>query len=294
MDTVKLELFLDLAQSHSFSATAKKFFRTQPAVSISIRKLEEELGVGLIERGSGTVRLTAEGEILRKQAAEILSQVNDLKFRASVIAKKPEGLVRFAAIHSIGLYELSDTIRYFIKKYREIRLKLHYDEFRKVYERVEDKAVDFGVVAYPQATHDVEVIPLRESEMVVIAPKDKKFGSRKEIRLEELEGMEFVTFASGIPTREAIDAVLKQAKVEVDVRFEDNNIETLKNAVEVGMGISILPFKTVEKESHLGRFTMRHIKGQPLKRPIGIIKLKRRPLSRAAEFFLEALLKSKR
>jgi len=289
MDTLRLSLFVDLAQSKSFSATARKFYRSQPAVSISIRKLEEELGVLLLQRGAASVRLTPEGEILRKQAVEILSLVDDLKFQASQLAKKPKGYVRFAAIHSVGLYELSDTIRVFIKKFKDIRLGLQYDEFRRVYELVESQEIEFGVVAYPQATNAIEVIPMMEHEMVVIVPKEGPFRGRAEVKLTELEGQSFVTFLEGTPTRQAIDGALKKAGVAVDMRFEDNNIEMLKKAVEVGMGVSIVPLKTVEKEKS-GRFRLLHIKNRPLKRPIGIVKLKTHRLSRAAGLFVEELL----
>lgn len=288
MDTFRLSLFVDLARSRSFSLTAKKFFRSQPAVSIAVQKLEEELGVSLLERGSGPLRLTPAGETLKKQASEILLKVSDLKFQASVLAKKPAGFVKFAAVHSVGLYELSDPIRHFIRRYKHVQLKLHYDDFSRVYDLVQNQDVDFGVVAYPQATHTLEVIPMKESEMVVIAPVSAAFRKKSVIQLADLQGEKFVTFEQGIPTRQAIDRALNKAGVDMDIQFEDNNIETLKKAVEVGMGVSIVPLKSVERD-RAGRFRILHLKDRPLRRPIGIVKLRSRRLSGSSALFVSQL-----
>jgi DNA-binding transcriptional LysR family regulator len=288
MDTTRLELFMDLAQTRNFSATAKKFYRTQPAVSIAIRRLEEDLGVPLLERKSGPVRLTAEGEALQKSAAEVLMLVKDFRFQASLLAKHPKGLVRVATTHSVGLHELSDPIGSFIKRYRDIRLELRYVEAERVYSLVESRSVDFGVVAYPGPTRTIEVLPMMESELVIISPPSR-FRGKDKLSLSELDGEDLVAFPPEALTRRAVDRALLAVDARPVVRFEDSNIETLKKAVEVGIGSAIVPRTSVAKERS-GRFRVMKIHGAALYRPIGLLKLKAHRLSLAANLFAEELL----
>jgi LysR family transcriptional regulator, transcriptional activator of the cysJI operon len=228
METQRLELLLDLMKTGSFSATAKKHYRTQPAISIAIKKIEEELGVRLIDRETRRVRLTPEGEHLKILIMEILRQVSDLKFQASRLGQHPKGRVKIATIHSIGLYELSDMIKWFIKKYQDIRLDLRYETSKKIYHLVEDGEVDFGIVAYPVETNLIQVLRMRQDEMVLISSKARKPQNRSVISLQQLDGMDFVTFSEDTPTRSAIEKFFRQAGIHVEIRFENENIETLK------------------------------------------------------------------
>ena len=291
METQQFTLFMDLIKTKSFSLTAKKHFRTQPAISIAIKRLENELGVQLLERKGHKIKLSPEGEALKTQMAEIIRLTNDLKFQASQLAKQPKGLVKIATVHSIGLYELSDTIRSFIKKYPDIRIHIDYEQSQKVYALVEEKEVDFGIVAYPVSSHAIEAIPMAEDKMVIIASPGADFSKKPEMSLKDLNGMNFVAYSEGIPTRHAIDRVLRQAGVNVEIRFENENIETLKKAVEVGIGVSIVPLKSVEREKQTGQLAVIKIKGQPLKRPIGIIKPRKYPSNKPADFFIKELLR---
>ncbi|MBI2094737.1 MAG: LysR family transcriptional regulator [Candidatus Omnitrophica bacterium] len=289
MDTQRLELLLELVKTGNFSLTAKRYFRTQPAVSIAVRKMEEELGVRLVERGGRRVKLTPEGDLLKKQMADILRLVGDLKFQASVLGRRPKGRVKIATIHSVGLYELGDTIKLFIKKYRDIRLDLRYEQSREIYDLVHEKEVDFGIVAYPVQTAAIEVLPMPPDEMVLISSHGPRFEHRAQIALEELDGADFAAFPENIPTRRAIDGILEKAGVRVEIRFENENIETLKKAVEVGLGVSIVPRKAIEKDREGRLFSVMKIKGQPLRRPIGIVKSRKTPLSKAADLFVKEL-----
>ncbi|OIO38192.1 MAG: hypothetical protein AUJ72_02835 [Candidatus Omnitrophica bacterium CG1_02_46_14] len=291
MDTRLLRLFLDLAKTKNFSATAKKHFRTQPAVSIAIKRLETDLGLQLIDRKGRGIKLTPEAEILKDQMIQILEHVDDLRFEASLAARRPAGRVKIATIHSVGLYELSSTIKLFVKKYRDIQLDIRYDSSQKIYDLVENREVDLGIVAFPRKTPAIEVIPMVEDEMVVITPTGEKLGSRASVSLQELSGKDFVAFSESVPTRQAIDQVLQSSKVKVNVRFENENIETIKKAVEVGIGLSIVPIKCIEKEKQNGQLTVLKINGQTLKRSIGILKSRKYPLNRAATFFIEKLFK---
>ncbi len=290
METEKLRLFLDLARLGSFSRTAKQHYRTQPAVSLVLKKLEEELGLKLIERDSRNMRLTPEGEILKNPMAEVLRLTEELKFIASTLAKHPRGRVRIAAIHTVGFYGLGPTIKRFIHRYPDIRLQFQYDHSKRVYQIVEEKEADFGIVAHPLHTPDIEVYPLEPDRMVLITPPDRRWSGHQSKRVEQLSGERFVAFSEQAPTRTAIDEVFQKKGVQVEIAFEDDNIEMIKKAVELGMGVSIVPENSVRADARAGHLRLFPLIGFPL-RPIGMIKLKRRALSKAAELFVAGLRK---
>jgi DNA-binding transcriptional LysR family regulator len=215
-----------------------------------------------------------------------------MKFQSSLLGKKPKGNITIATIHSVGLYELSDTIKLFIKKYRDIRLHLLYESSQKIYELVEKREVDLGLVAYPVSGGLIEVVPVSVNEMALITSPSLGLKKRGAISLEDLQGMDFVAFSENVPTRKAIDEALAKAGVKVQIRFSNENIETLKKAVEVGLGVSILPLKAIEKDEARQRFDVLRIKGTPLMRPVGIVKSAKYPLNKASELFVNALLKT--
>lgn len=289
METQLFRLFLDLIKTGSFSDTAKKHFRTQPAVSIAIRRLENELGIKLLEPQRRKIKLTLEGENLKDRMAHILQLVDDLKFEASLATRYPRGRVTIATIHSVGLYELTDPIKLFVKKFRDIQLDIRYDLSKRIYDLVENREVDLGIVAYPQQTPEIEVVLMVENEMVIITSPGDELGRSSQVPLEKLAGRDFVAFSDKTPTRHAIDQALNHANVRVEMRFENENIETMKKAVEVGIGISIVPIKSIERERQSGQLKVVRIKGQFLKRPIGIIKSRKYPLNQAAAFFMKEL-----
>lgn len=292
MNTLSLRFFWEIAKSGSFSQAARKHYRTQPAVSMAIRRLEEELGVRLIERQGRRARLTTEGDLLKDSIGKILQLSDDLKFEASLAAKHPRGTVKVATIHSVGLYEISDTIKLFVKRYGNVKLDIQYDTSQKIYELVEEKEVDLGIVAYPRETNTVEVIPMTMDKMAVIASPTGDWARRSSVRLRDLNGVDFVAFAKHVPTRHAIDLALAQAGARAAVRFENENIETIKKAVEVGIGISIVPLKCIENEKRAGLLKVIRIQGEALTRPIGILRSSKYPPSKAAQFFVTELLKS--
>ena len=291
MQIRELTLFLDLIKTGSFSQTAKNHFRTQPAVSIAIRKLEEELGISLFKRYGHQIKLTPEGEILKDSVLQITSRVDDLFFQSSLLAHHPKGHVHFSAIHSVGLYELDSIIKTFIKKYRDIRLHIHYHRAEQIYADVIHHEVDFGIVAYPDPPPECETIPFDEDEMVLISAPKSEAARQRQIDPEWLSNKSFVTFSAGLPTRLAIDRYVTQQNIRVMVRFEDENIEMLKKAVEVGIGVALVPSKSVRREKRSGNLIVSTLKGKPLKRPTGIVRLKNYSISQAAGFFLKELLK---
>jgi DNA-binding transcriptional LysR family regulator len=133
------------------------------------------------------------------------------------------------------------------------------------------------------------VLPFRSDELVLVCAKDHPLATRRTVRLGDLEGARFVGFERDIPTGKAVERMLRAASVQVQMAMEMDNIETIKRAVELGLGVSILPKATIAAEEINGSLVSRALTDGTFTRPIGILLRKGRFLDRAASGVIEVL-----
>jgi len=158
-----------------------------------------------------------------------------------------------------------------------------------VYEDVLHNAVDLGLVAFPVKARQLEVIPFRDDRLVLITHPKHPLAAKGEVALTDLAGQKFISFDPDIPTRKAVDQVLREHKVEIEQVMEFDNIETVKRAVEVDHGIAIVPEATVKQEARQGTLKVMPFKGTGLTRPLAILHRKGRVLTPAMKRFVETL-----
>jgi DNA-binding transcriptional LysR family regulator len=289
MELDQLKLFADLVREQSFTRVAERNFLTQPAVSLRIQKLEEELDVRLVERTTRKVIVTEEGRVLHEYAREILRLVEEARAALQERQGRMVGSVRLATVHSIGLHELPIFLKAFINRYPHVSLHVEYRVSDMVYQLVSEGDVDLGVIAYPEPRPHLVSIPFFEDELVVICNPDHPLASQKTARLRDLHDAPFIAFEEGIPTRRAIDAVLKRHGVRIRIRMQCDNIEVLKKMVEVGLGISVAPAFSVQQEVRLGTLCCLPISNYRFKRPLAIIHRKGKALSVPLQAFVDLL-----
>src|SRR5215218_3636365 len=198
MELDQLKLFTDLVREQSFTKVAEKNFLTQPAVSLRIRNLEEELGTKLLERTTRKVLVTEEGRILYEYARDILSKAEEVKVVLLERQDKFVGSVRLATVHSIGLHELPAYLKRYISNYPQVVLHIGYHTGDVVHRMVQDGDVDLGIVAYPEPKPNLVILPFLEDELVAICNKEHAFARRESIRLQELNDQPFIAFDEGI------------------------------------------------------------------------------------------------
>jgi LysR family transcriptional regulator, transcriptional activator of the cysJI operon len=289
MELDQLKLFTDLVREQSFTKVAEKNFLTQPAVSLRIRNLEEELGTKLLERTTRKVLVTEEGRILYDYARDILSKAEEVKVVLLERQDKFVGSVRLATVHSIGLHELPAYLKRYISKYPQVVLHIDYHTGDVVHRMVQDGDVDLGIVAYPEPKPNLVILPFLEDELVAICNKEHAFARRESIRLQELNDQPFIAFDEGIPTRKAIDAVLARRHLRVNIKMQCDNIEILKKMVEVGLGVSLVPRFSVRAEVEQGVLHCLSISDYSFKRPLVLIHRKGKTLSRPMQAFVDIL-----
>lgn len=289
MEFDQLRLFVDLVREQSFTKVAERNFITQPAVSLSLQKLEEELGTRLLERTTRRVLVTEDGKILYDYAREILDKAQEVRAKLQERQERVLGSLRVATVHSIGLYELPASLKEFIRRHPEVDLHIDYQSSDQVYHSVADGDADVGLLAYPEERSGVVSVPFFEDELVLICNAEHAFAGRESVPLEELQGQPFVVFRSEIPTRKAVDALFMGNSVRVDIRIQCDNIEILKKMVEVGLGISFVPQLSVRQEARSGALRVLRLEGRSLRRPLAIVHRKGKSLSRPQRVFIDLL-----
>lgn len=288
MHIESLKVFCDLIDTRSFSKAATKNYISQSAVSQQVRALEDRFDRKLVERSRGGLVATDAGLAFYQGCREILERWDSLGEEMAGMSNIITGQVRIATIYSVGIHELSPFLKQFIKAYPQVNIHLEYSRPNKVYDDVINGGVDIGIVAYPVARPQIEIIPFRSDRLVLICSPDHELASRKRIDISQLSGQRFVAFERDIPTRKAVDKILRSHGVAVQYVMEFDNIETIKRSVEADLGVAIVPRATVENE--IRAETLRAVNfTESFTRPLGIIHRKGKVFSPAARRFVEML-----
>ena len=291
MDIEALRLLLIIAETGSFSKTAERCFVSQSAVSQRIQSLEQEFGQKLVERGKGRpgAHFTEAGQLLLDGSRELVTRADALRRELTEVGDTIAGSLRVGTVYSIGLHALTPALTRYLVEYPLVNLHLEYLRTDRIYEALTNGAIDCGIVACPKEKPPFQVIPLADEEMVVIAPPGHALADLKAIPVKKLQGMPFIAFDPDIPTRHLIDDLFQKQSVTVEVVQAFDNIETIKQAVEIGLGVAIVPEATVRREKADGVLVVRPFDGLSLKRPTGVVLHRGRTRRRALLRFLSVL-----
>jgi len=197
--------------------------------------------------------------------------------------------VRVASIYSVGLHLMSGYITDFLKVFPKANVRLEYLHPHLVVQSVENDVADIGLVSYPKSSRTIEALPWRDEPMVLVCQPSHPLAQRKTLPIAALDGAEMVSFDEELTIRREIDRVLNTHGVSVDVKLAFDNVETIKRAVEVGIGVSLLPEPTVRREVEAGTLKQVPLETSELVRPLGVIYRKGKELSSTAEKFIELL-----
>ena len=289
MQIESLKVFCDLAETESFTKAAQIYAVTQSAVSQQISSLERTFKSLLIERSKKKFRLTREGQVLYDYSKQIIQTYESLHSKLQDLKDIISGTIRVATIYSIGLHDLPPYIKKFMKSYPTVNVHVEYRRANQVYEDVMSNIVDMGLVAYPQKDSKLEIIPLRKEPLVLICHPQHPFAKQKNLKLKALSGQKIIGFEPDIPTRKALDKIFREYGVEAKLVMEFDNVETVKRAVEIDAGISIVPIGTVTQEINKNTLAAVEIEDGEFFRPLAAIYKKNKVLSPAMKQFLSIL-----
>jgi DNA-binding transcriptional LysR family regulator len=284
-----LKTYCDIVDLGSFSRAAKANGVSQSNASQIVHHLEQRLGVQLIDRSKRPFVVTTEGKRFHEGARVIVQRYDDLEREVRALHEAVAARLTVASIYSVGLAHMSGLLRQFLAAHPRADVRLEYLHPHRVYEVVDQGQADLGLVSYPEESASLATIPWRTEPMVLVCYPQHALAKRRSVALNMLRNEAFVAFQDGLKIREEIDRALAGQNVSVRVALAFDNIETIKRAIEIGAGVSILPEPTVAREVESGSLVQIAIEGASLVRSLGIIHRRDRKLSETAQHFIQLL-----
>ncbi len=286
-----LRIFCDLADSRSFSKTAEKHLLSQSAVSQQLAQLELAHKCQLVTRKKRPIELTAAGQLFYKAAKDILERYDLLKSELNTLKTTTETRINIAAIFSIGMHSLPDYVKKFMVSYPNVNVHIEYLSADVIYEQILNGEIDIGILAVPKKDRRLDVYDFEEEPLLLACSPRHPLAKETQVDIHKLQFERFIAFEKAVPTRIWIDAILARYNTVVRPVMEFDNIETIKRAVEINGGVSILPEPTIVQEVASGTIKAVPFSNERFVRPTGIIVRKDRALSQAARYCIELLRK---
>jgi DNA-binding transcriptional LysR family regulator len=288
MDYDQLASFLQVAKLSSFSRAAEILYRTQPAISAQVRLLEQECGEKLFDRSGKRVLLTQAGEILRRYAEKLLDLQKEALQAIAELNQTPRGKLYIGANEATCLYVLPKTFAQFKQRYPLVQISIYRNFSHKILQKVQEGAVDLGIVTLPQTANNIEIIPLFRDEVQVVVPKSHPLAKNKRVTIEEMAHYPLVIPKTG-RTRVMLDRLLRDYRDHVQISMELASVETIKKFVGAGLGISVISRTYAQPEVAAGVLKLIPLEGLKLYRELGLIYRRDRYLSLPAKIFIEVV-----
>ena len=245
MTLTELKYVLAVAREKHFGRAAEACFVSQPTLSVAIKKLEEELGVTLFERGGGELGITPAGERVAEQAAHIFELVDGIKDLAAEAKDDLQGSLRLGAIYTIAPYLLPELIPQLHERAPAMPLLLEENYTRVLTEKLKKGELDAMIIATPVEDPGLLALPLYEEPFVVAVPADHPWKKKKAIASAELENENLLLLGSGHCFRDQVlkvcPALNRSSSNGLQKTLESSSLETIRHMVASGMGTTVLP-----------------------------------------------------
>lgn len=243
----------------------------------------------MIDRSQRPIELTPAGSVFFERCQKWLDEYREIQDAVYRFNGKLAGRVRVASIYSVGLLQMAGYVRRFREEYPNVDVHLDYAQPEEVYNRVLRDEVDLGIVSFPKDGGEIGCIPWQDQEMVLAAAPPHRLGGHSAISIRELDGEDFVGFRADLTIGRKTEKLLKKSDVSVNVVHQFDNVETVKRAVEIDLGVAILPLATMRRELEFGTLHAVRFADVEFVRPLGVVHKRHKHLSRAAEKFVELL-----
>jgi DNA-binding transcriptional LysR family regulator len=292
MEDHKLKVFCTVAETRSFSKTSEIIHLTQPAVSLQIQALEEMYETKLFDRSSSKVTLTPAGEVLYKYAKEILALYSSAEKVIGEMTGLVKGSITIGAGSTIGNYLLPSVISDFRKTHPKIKVHLFVANMQRVIELLNAGNINLGLVEGDVKRQKIVVEKLLSDELLLIVPVHHPWAKRKEVSIAELIEEPFILREAGSGTRQTIEKFLARHGITLQsmkVSMVLGSTQAIKEAVENGLGVSIISRWAARKECKYGTLNMLNFKEEKIVRNFSLITYKNTVSSHASEEFLTYL-----
>jgi LysR family transcriptional activator of glutamate synthase operon len=252
MELRQLRYLVALAEERNFTRAAGNEHVAQPALSQQIRRLEDELGLALVERTTRRASLTDAGELLVVRARRVLAELEAAHTELEALRGLTTGHVTIGAMHTMGPIDLSLVLAQFHRLHPDVELTVREQSSEDLAEllRVDELDLAFLSVTERIESHGLGLQQLVSEELVVLLPIDHRLAGERQVRMAQLSGERFISFRQGARLRELLEGAGRQAGFEPRVKLESNEIQRIRRLVSRGLGVAILPRSDVEGHEH--------------------------------------------
>ncbi|CAI6327430.1 LysR family transcriptional regulator [Bacillus subtilis] len=287
MEWEQLEYFQTLARMQHVTKAAKSLSITQPALSRSIARLENHLGVPLFDRQGRSISLNQYGHIFLRRVQAMMKEYTEGKEEIQTLLKPDQGVVSLGFLHTLGTTLVPDLIGSFQQEYSNISFQLKQNHSYWLLERLKSGDLDLCLLASIKPENPIQWIKLWSEELFVFVPNDHPLASRESITLNEIAGERFILLKKGYALRMTVDELFEKADIQPNIMFEGEEAATAAGFVAAGLGISILPdLKGLDQS----KITKIRVSWPECQRVIGIAWIKGRFLSPVAETFKQYVI----
>jgi DNA-binding transcriptional LysR family regulator len=287
MEVRDLQVFISVAKHLNYTRAGEEVHLSQPSVSVRIRQLETELGVKLFEQLGKKVALTEAGQLLLPYAHRVITAVDDARHAIEDLQGLQRGSLRIGASTTPGMYIIPKTIARFKERHPQIDVHLGIRDTREIEAGVVRNEFDFGFVGGHLAGDEIDVLPWLTDELVLIVSPGHRLAGKKTVKWDEVAKEHFVGRELGSATRAAVANHLGNSGSRLQTIMEMENPESLKKAVQSGLGIAFISKFAIESEIKAKTLVTLRIPKLTINRELKIVYRKDKHLSRAARTFID-------
>jgi DNA-binding transcriptional LysR family regulator len=282
-----LQVFLSVSKHLNYTRAGEEINLSQPSVSVRIHQLESELRVKLFEQLGKKVVLTDAGQLLVPYANRVIAAIDDAHHAIDELQGLERGSLRIGASTTPGMYLVPQVVARFKRSHPKIDIHLRIKDTREVEDGVLNNEFDFGFVGGHLIATEVSAHAWLTDELLLVVSPDHRLRNKKTVRKQDLEGESFIVRESGSATRATIVTQLQQANFELETVIEMENPESIKKAVQSGLGIAFISKFAIATELKAKTLTAIRVRDLTINRELKIVHRKDKHLSRAAVAFIE-------
>lgn len=289
MELMQMEMFVAVVEERSVRGAAERVFRTQPAVSIAIRKLEEEIGATLFDRSKRyEYRLTQVGEAMYSYAMRMLHLRNEASATLGDICNLRAGRLRIGANESISLHLLPRLAEAFLKQHARIRMEVKCERSESLLADLKDRKLDLALISFRPDDKELDAKFIMQDELVLITPPNHPLASKEQVGIGDLseESLLVMDISQPSPWHKKIAEAFVKSKAPLHLTVENAPIETIKKMVGIGLGVGFVPLMCVRQERQRRELAVMEVEGLQQERSVWLVK-RRAIQSHAAKAFVQ-------
>jgi len=290
MELMQLEMFVAMVEEGSFRRAADRVFRTQPALTMAIRKLEQELGAQLFDRSNrNDYVLTDSGEVLYEHAKRLLNLRDEGVAALEQLHTFQSGRIRIGANESTSLYLLPQLILDFRERYPKIKIEVSRQLSARLPHELRQRNLDFAILSFLPDDTDLEAIPIMRDELIFIVNPSHRLAKLDRVHIRDLGGESFIAHNVRSPARDKVIETFRRFQTPLNITIEITTIETIKRFVAMNLGVAFVPLMCVREECGRGELAAVKIEGFRHERTLWAVRRRTDAHSHAAQAFMQVI-----